>query len=186
MKYEDPDLKPIYILDNEYPIDRSVLLREYENHRANMTTIKQGDYGVSAEDVLGKGVIDDNVGESYTPYMINTPVVNEFTEKFIDHYKIPYNYTTVFFKIDAGGTLGWHRDLHDSSIVCNFILTESRAPVEFWNVGEFHYKSAILDVQWVHRILNDNNPRLIYRITLSGKDCTYENLMRHIKSNVHN
>ena len=119
----------------------------------------------------------------------DTPHLNQLLEQFTDTYGNFGETKASYFFIDPDDSdnYGWHVDTDIKSptiprgIMCamNVVLTDINIPVEFQNQGEFTYRAAMFNTDWLHRVHTNKKLRVLARIAFT--DSIYEEIVHKIK-----
>jgi len=145
----------IYNLDYKFP--KQVLLNEYNKLFDKKMEIKS-----PTEEFSGFWLL------------FSTDVTQRIAKDFIEYYNIPYDqYIVNFLYIEPNAVLPWHIDQERSMCAINCILTDKPTAIQFED-GEYVYDTALVDVKSKHKVVNNDNPRILYRITFQNEDATFE------------
>ena len=82
-----------------------------------------------------------------------------------------------FFKQMAGCEIPYH---HDGRPKCsiNILLSEDNAPITFEDIGDVHYKCALLDVKKKHMIKAHDKDRWLFNLSILEK--TYDECLERL------
>lgn len=98
--------------------------------------------------------------------------------KFVKHLGIDDEYIALFLWMDKGFHLPWHiDDVKGCRSNVNYLLSSIPQPVEFRD-GKYEYKLAALDVMREHQVVNQDEERVLMRI--SFKTLEYGELVDYI------
>lgn len=152
---------------------KEFLLNFFYDDYINIPDYNIPDYMKEEQPELGKG--------SDTIEGFKVDCHNYFNEKlrpigdaFCNHFGINNKFVTHFLCVEPHYTVDWHLDGGDVVCAVNLLLEGDPCPVEFED-GSHSYQLALLNVQKLHRIVNDSDKqRILFR--LSFMDGTYEEI----------
>lgn len=77
-----------------------------------------------------------------------------------------------FYCLEENAALPMHIDRNTECSI-NIVMSESPAPIEF-ELGEVNYDSALINVQQMHRVVNNNTKRYIFKLSMFNN--TYQEI----------
>lgn len=153
------------IVEFEYPFNKELIMSEFrrlwELPDPHYEFYKNGERKVntwSGLRVLGT----QTYGEA-----LDTPLLQE-GKRFCEHYGITDDFIVLFMWMDKQFQLSWHID--DASVCkssVNLVLSDNPVPVHF-REGQFKYKCAVFDIMQEHAVFNDDEERLLMRISFKN------------------
>lgn len=77
------------------------------------------------------------------------------------------DYKPRFYLQDPGVIIDFHKD-RGTLCSLNYVLSDNPAAISF-RCGDYHYKSALLNTQVDHAVINGGQRRLLYKISIFDK-----------------
>lgn len=81
-----------------------------------------------------------------------------------------------FYCLEKNASLPMHIDRNTECSI-NIVMSDSPSPIEF-ELGEVYYDAALINVQQMHRVVNNNHDRFIFKLSIF--DHTYKSVRDRI------
>lgn len=163
---------PAPVVDIDFDWNMDLLWQEYERMKSG----PQPDYEFAKDGKTTKNTLDGLKVFGSQDYGVDTDsAVFKEAKRFCKHFNIEDDILVQYMWMDKNFDLSWHVDDATrcrSSV--NVIMSDNPAPVSF-REGDFFYKCAALDVMQEHSVSNDNNERVLMRI--SFRTLTHDKLV---------
>ena len=140
------------------------------------------DFPIDTKELLK--TLNEMKGTPYQDCRMNTQldewlIYRDPKSKYISQLKSLFNLPSFprFWKQEPGFYLEPHTDLNPAAI--NFVLTEDPAPINIEG-HEYNYKAAVVNILKYHSVQNNDNTRVLFRLTIE-EPCTFEETKNRVK-----
>lgn len=156
------------VFEINYQFPKEELKAYFEKHYPKMVEWAVPNYFSELNDILETKISGFKVAE----FLHNDRYLREVGDTFLSYYGLKLQYITQFLVVEPNAILPWHEDGIPAYSCINCLLSNHNVPVEFED-GVYSYNTALLNIRNKHRIINNNEIRVMFRMVFYEEHATF-------------
>jgi len=146
-------IEPIFKF--RFPFDDEHLLKEYKQVESLLEDYKDARYFEGSSNWLVTRDLED----------LDVPYVKNMTMAIVKTYGIKGYVSPRFYFLQKKTILRNHIDLNTKCSI-NHVISGAESPVNYPDYGMYNYKTALLNTEKLHGVINKDSDRILFKISI--------------------